>query len=344
MPLIQGASEAAKSENIAEMIRSGHPRDVAIAAAMDTARKVRARKAGGGSVQPAVFDRQQVDAHPDYVYHATNHERLDDIAQAGRLRTHKPHEYTDQSSWPDGGTEKRAYFAVSPSVARNFAPEEGHAALLRTRRTAKIRRENGTSDFYSREPLAAHELEYLHRGGDWTPLRVRKAEGGSLAVNVPLAHPRLHTGPIHSAVAGRTDHLPMHVPHGAYVMPADITSGMGQGNTMAGFRVARQLPSMFSVSFYGQSKAGAGAPYGATGLPYRGPSPQKADGGSASADASHGVPIVAAGGEYVYHPDEVRLVGNGDLDRGHKILDEFVKAYRKHVIETLGKLPGPKKD
>jgi len=34
---------------------------------------------------------------------------------------------------------------------------------------------------------------------------------------------KLHTGPIHSPVAGRTDHLPMHVPAGSYVIPADLS-------------------------------------------------------------------------------------------------------------------------
>ena len=56
------------------------------------------------------------------------------------------------------------------------------------------------------------------------------------------------------------------------------------------------------------------------------------------------MPIVAAGGEYVLSPEEVRMVGQGDLEVGHKVLDEFVKRYRKETINTLKKLPGPKKD
>ena len=64
----------------------------------------------------------------------------------------------------------------------------------------------------------------------------------------------------------------------------------------------------------------------------------------AKGGATHGVPIVAAGGEYVVHPDHVRNVGGGDLDMGHKVLDEFVKRMRKELIGTLKKLPGPKKD
>jgi hypothetical protein len=167
--------------------------------------------------------------------------------------------------------------------------------------------------------------------------RHSRAEGGHTIHQPHLHKPKLnsghhkvHVGPIHSSVAGRTDHLPMHVPSGAYVIPADIISGMGEGNTMAGFKVAK---SLFSSHFYG-----SGEPYGASGLPYGMPAPRKASGGSAT------VPIVAAGGEYVISPDDVRRIGQGDLDSGHKILDHFVKKYREKLVKTLSKLPGPKKD
>lgn len=39
MPLIKSASDAARSENIAEMIRAGHPRDQAIAASYHNQRE-----------------------------------------------------------------------------------------------------------------------------------------------------------------------------------------------------------------------------------------------------------------------------------------------------------------
>jgi hypothetical protein len=143
--------------------------------------------------------------------------------------------------------------------------------------------------------------------------------------------PKLHTGPIHSHVAGRTDHLPIHVPEGAYVIPADIVSGMGEGNTMAGFRHMRRM-------FGGEPYGAGSAPYGQSGGVYGSPAP-KADGG-----ASSGVPIVAAGGEYVLHPDQVRMAGNGDMDTGHRVLDKFVLRMRKELVDTLKKLPGPKRD
>jgi hypothetical protein len=288
---------------------------------------------------------------------------------------------------------------------------------------------------------------------------------------------KVHKGPIHSSVAGRTDHLPMHVASGSYVIPADIISAMGEGNSMAGFKVAQ---SIFSVK--GPYDQGGGdMPYGGGEMPYGQPSPRKrAAGGYTSATgnpvasaraaagdqrvianragaARHGgadtadrgyldpyrakttgssggtgtlgppnpfpnkpniggvvgglvggpvgylagsllggkatgpadfidggglgtssgtfsggpfsgamnmlgvtpytpkaaggraedgdaVPIVAAGGEYVISPEEVTHIGNGSLDDGHKILDAFVKKMRKKTIRTLQSLPGPKKD
>lgn len=142
---------------------------------------------------------------------------------------------------------------------------------------------------------------------------------------------KAHVGPIHSPVAGRTDHLPMHVHSGSYVVPADIISAIGEGNTMAGFKAAE---SLFSESLYGSQ------PYGQPPSPYGAEMP-KAAGGSAGHDL---VPIVAAGGEYVISPEEVKAIGRGDMDYGHKILDSFVKKMRHKTITTLKKLPGPKKD
>ncbi|MBV5346585.1 MAG: hypothetical protein JZU63_14310, partial [Rhodoferax sp.] len=66
--------------------------------------------------------------------------------------------------------------------------------------------------------------------------------------------------------------------------------------------------------------------------------------GFAEGGATSGVPIVAAGGEYVIPPEDVVHIGGGDLDHGHKVLDAFVKKMRQKTIKTLQNLPGPKKD
>ena len=150
---------------------------------------------------------------------------------------------------------------------------------------------------------------------------------GSMSNNL-----KLHSGPIHSPVAGRTDHLPMHVHSGSYVIPADIISAMGEGNTMAGFK---HMKMMFKGMPYGGTKM----PYGNVPGPY-GQAIGKASGG----DVNDAVPIVAAGGEYVLSPDDVRKAGDGDLEMGHRVLDSFVRKMREQTVKTLKNLPGPKKD
>jgi hypothetical protein len=142
----------------------------------------------------------------------------------------------------------------------------------------------------------------------------------------------MHVGPIHSAVAGRTDHLPMIVPRSSYVIPADIISASGEGNTMAGFKHAKRV-------FEGNPYSGAAHPYSGPMTPYGADMPHRATGGAES-----GVPIVAAGGEYVISPEAVAKIGNGDMELGHAALDLFVKKMRNRTIKTLQKLPGPKSD
>ena len=92
-------------------------------------------------------------------------------------------------------------------------------------------------------------------------MRTARARGG-----------KVHRGAIHSSVAGRTDHLPIHVASGSYVIPADIISAMGEGNSMAGFKVAKDIFSAKDIT--------KGSPYGQSGLPYGASTPQKAAGGS----------------------------------------------------------------
>lgn len=321
-------------------------------------------------------------------------------------------------------------------------------------------------------------------------IRTARAQGG-----------KVHDGPIHSSVAGRTDHLPMHVASGSYVIPADIISAMGEGNSMAGFKVAKNIFGGGDVSKgaeglpkgmlapnkkasggtistgnatadkaiaegnervirnqdaaanyaamdnardgsaipahlqqrldnrpssggsddkavkgkgllggvgnilrgqiggfknYGDMINGGGK-YGSYANPYSGGTTQAKEPkkgtwlnrnadligaglglvsgaglltgagagklfrkndegvsrldilkndilGKAAGGATGGIPIVAAGGEYVIPPHDVLRIGNGDLDNGHKILDSFVKKMRQKTIKTLQRLPGPKKD
>jgi hypothetical protein len=179
---------------------------------------------------------------------------------------------------------------------------------------------------------AALNVARKHRdAGGLNMLHVPHIRPKKLRIPRALKFVRHHSGPIHSSVAGRTDHLPLTVRSGSYVLPADIISGMGEGNTIAGFKHARRM-------FGGEPYGGGAQPYNHTGGPYG-----MAKGGGTD-DGDTGVPIVAAGGEHVLSPDEVRRVGNGDLDLGHRVLDEFVKRMRSELVKTLKKLPGPRRD
>lgn len=219
-----------------------------------------------------------------------------------------------------------------------------------------------------------------------------------------------HAGLISMAVGGRTDHIPMNVLEGSYVLPADIVSGLGEGNTLAGAKLVdnmfghnshtggvphkagggstsfipksvkadlkslTDLPMDVILGVSGKDFAGSdlinqgfnSGPFGVSErLPQFASAPRPsapndipslssqlkvnpletaARGGAIMSGKYRPVPIVAAGGEYVIHPDIVDKLGNGSMDKGHDYLDHFVKYVRKHLVKTLSKLPGPRRD
>lgn len=157
--------------------------------------------------------------------------------------------------------------------------------------------------------------------------REKRASGG-----------RVHAGPIMSAVPGRTDNHAMSVAPGAYVLPADHVSSIGQGNTAAGMNV---LNNMFGPSGpYGIGKSPSIRK--GTGVPKAPTLKTRAAGGIAE-DNGEPVDIMAAGGEFVIPPEVVSEIGGGDVKQGHDILDKWVVANRQKHISTLRKLPGPAK-
>lgn len=320
MPLKKGKSKESVSSNIRELVHSGRPQKQAIAIALDVAR--RSKKADGGApvtvVDPSIYNAQlltTLGAKP---------------AVPGADKTGKT---------PDGTVAGAP--AASPIMQQMVADMGGGGGGGQG--------DSGGSNFggSSDSGTAGGVNGSDYGGGSGSS---PGSEGGSPA-NLASGGPaffgggegtttKVHVGPIHSPVAGRTDHLPMHVPSGSYVIPADIISAMGEGNTMAGFKVANTI--------FSRIPGMTGMP-GQQAIPSKGSTPGmdaqlglqgKAKGGS----IEEAVPIVAAGGEYVISPDDVRRIGEGDLDKGHQELDLFVKAMRAKTIKTLQKLPPPKKN
>lgn len=246
-------------------------------------------------------------------------------------------------------------------------------------------------------------------------------------------HPQ---GLFKGVTGGRTDVLNRAVPAGSYVIPADVVSGLGEGNTMAGANVLDKMmhtlpfgikggkgaggigmPSSKAGHFIGGGEVGGeyyerqetygmrpmpsshseyimrglrddpsagGAPrqnntstltgtqraptggdltsdqmgaiakHGVSNNPvtpnigYRQPTRlprsanERSQGGAPQDQGTEDVPIVAASGEYLIHPDYVKAIGHGDMKHGHEILDHMVIHIRKKTVEKTRKLPPPK--
>lgn len=116
-----------------------------------------------------------------------------------------------------------------------------------------------------------------------------------------------HSGPIHGSTPGRVDTIEMSVPGESFIVPADVVSALGEGNTHAGFKV---LGQMFPAPPQGRAMGGP-------------------------------VPIITAAGEYAVHPSHVQRVGGGDFKKGHEALRDFVSIVRAKHIKTLQRLPKP---
>lgn len=208
---------------------------------------------------------------------------------------------------------------------------------------------------YTAEQVARANKEVPYGGyalGGMTPQHM--AEGGlpptsemapwyvRREASADMGHPG---GLLGGRTGGRTDVLPINVPAGSYVVPADVVSGLGEGNTNAGANV---LDKMMHTLPYGIQ--GGGGKRGGMGMP-RAPAAAKPPTGLNLNQINRGgapkgngnVPIIAASGEYIIPNHVVHALGNGDMKHGHRILDSFVLKVRKKNIEDTKKLKGPKK-
>lgn len=153
------------------------------------------------------------------------------------------------------------------------------------------------------EGLSGPELQaFIDRWHQFGSGRGKFARGGRVARAVRKA--KAITGAVRGKTGGREDALPVSVPEGAYVIPADVVAALGEGNTEAGMHRLEKRIGKRQRSGY---KSGGA------------------------------VPILISDGEFVIGPDAVAKIG------GHDALDAFVTRVRGAYAEHLKGLPGPNK-
>lgn len=216
---------------------------------------------------------------------------------------------------------KRAMGGVAPMLGQASMPMMPGGLTMGTNGVAGGMPQSGVAmpgGTVNQSPTATRPLK---RGG--------AAEGHSKPV-------KMTTGPLISAVPGRTDLHFTHVPSGSYVIPADIVSGHGEGNTLAGMS---HLHKYFRMDHPGDEKDSG-----------REAKRHFAKGGTVDKHVGKPVPVKLAGGEVVVPPHNLhetmqRLVRRKiTLEEAHRLMDKWIVNKRRKLRKTLAKLPGPVKN
>ena len=165
--------------------------------------------------------------------------------------------------------------------------------------------------------------------------RSRRASGGG--INQMPWYQRdearnLTKGAVKGSSPGRADLINTKVANNSFVVPATSVSSLGQGNTLAGQTL---LGKMFPSNKVSVPKTNFPKMPGAPKMPKMG----LAAGGTK--DEHKPVDVALSSGEFVIEPHHVLRIGNGDYERGHKILRNMVIHLKHKEIEKLKSLPDP---
>jgi len=159
------------------------------------------------------------------------------------------------------------------------------------------------------------------------------------------------SGLVHTAGAGRTDNVPTSVMAGSHVIPSDVMSGLGQGNTLAGAHAMSMalssgpggisLPRGPVRSTIPKPPSPMGQRFARGGDPEWEGHPIKIAHGSVPPEKG-GIKCIVAGGEFILSPDEVRRVHYAGKT-GHDAVDAWILDQRKQTISKMKSLPPPVK-
>lgn len=137
-------------------------------------------------------------------------------------------------------------------------------------------------------------------------------------------------GLIKGDTPGRTDRLPYSVTADSFVVPADVVSGLGEGNTNAGAAILDQVV---------QGMIDAAGPA------------RRAVGGASNTPMAN---VIVASGEYMVDKPKVDAIGRAlraagkskaktDNAAGHEHLRQLVDGVRRMQMDFLKKAPKPKR-
>lgn len=324
MPLEHSGSRSAIASNIHEMMASGHPHNVAVAAALHTADMAHAmggiiaqrRDYGGGigGVQPSATSENPMEQGQIQRYASMPVEKLQELA-------------TMLGSSPQGQIVQRLLQQKRsmPNAAPQQSPQVAPQASLQP----------GGS--------AVPPVQQQHRGGF-----VRRAAGGDMGISPGQASPwwtkaeaRTDTGSsgfLSGSTPGRADALHTQAPSGSYILPADVVAGLGEGNSLAGARV---VDEMLRSGPHGIPQAQGSRGRGPPAPPRMSETVAKGGGVHGGKDIGKLTPVALSHGEYFVAPEHVVRIGGGDLKTGHRVLDHWVQLERERQIKKLKALPPP---
>lgn len=313
MPLVQSSSRSAVGENIKREQAAGKPHRQAIAIALDIQRRNR-RAAGGAAPQAPTY---QTGAP------AVNSSGFVPVPQGGTFNLDltsgamTPGSLQALQGLAQRGIPIAGMSGPAPPPPSNptpvgdgsFTTDNTFVPAGNSRQGGAIRRASGGSA----PPMGE------------TPWWIRREASGM---------DRAPSGLIPGTTGGRADAVPMNLAPHSHVIPADVVSGWGQGNTSAG---AANLQHALSTGPFGLSLPR---------VPSRGPKlsspprmPRMARGG-----AANGIRTMVSPGEVIVPPEDVHRIGSGDFDKGHDWIDRLIVHSRKQIIHHMRKLPGPVKE
>lgn len=140
-----------------------------------------------------------------------------------------------------------------------------------------------------------------------------------LAKRQRVGSSRSATGALRGTGSGRADNVMLNVRSGSHVIPADVVSAIGKGNSLSGHSLLEKaFPGSSSRSLRGKRLSKMAMKSGGT------------------------VPVAASDGEFIVSPEDVSDVGNGDAKVGHSLLNQFIKDIRDRTVNSIINMGEPK--